>query len=191
MASQSEAVGRNANATNNSARINIADEQDEKSSLVNSPRPFTGDSMGNDGKRTPRCSGIMFLSSAWWQEILSLLIASTALVAIVIVLVMYNGKEQPTWKYSINLSALVAILSTLLRVLMVTVVEEGTRTNFFVTFVKWVLPVSNIFVIVVSQLKWLWYRRPRSLQNLADFDQAAHGPVGSLLFIFRIKKLYV
>jgi Protein of unknown function (DUF3176) len=40
-------------------------------------------------------------------------------------LAMYNGQEQPAWKYSLNLSTLAAILSTLLRVAIVVIAEEG------------------------------------------------------------------
>lgn len=62
---------------------------------------------------------------AWWQEILCFTFAAVAFAAIAVILAKYNGQEQPDWKYSLNLSTLVAILSTLLRASMVVVVEES------------------------------------------------------------------
>jgi hypothetical protein len=53
------------------------------------------------------------LAIGWWKEIASLLVAVLALIAIALILSMYNGHEQPAWKYSPNLSNLTAILSTL------------------------------------------------------------------------------
>ncbi|KAF2133089.1 hypothetical protein P153DRAFT_271492, partial [Dothidotthia symphoricarpi CBS 119687] len=103
---------------------------------------------------------------AWWSEILSLLLSMGALVAIIITLVMFNGKEQPAWKYSINLNTLIAILSTFLRVCMLFGVEE-----------------------TISQAKWLWYRRPHSLRHIARFDEAARGPWASLLLLFKLRRL--
>lgn len=66
------------------------------------------------------------LIAAWWIEIISLLVGVGALVAIAVTLAEYNSKEQPAWKYSVNLNTLIAILSTLLRVCMLYGVEEGT-----------------------------------------------------------------
>lgn len=73
----------------------------------------------------PRRAGYGRLAVAWWQEIVSFLFAAAFFVAIAIILAKYNGQEQPNWKYSLNLSTLVAILSTLLRTSLVVVVEES------------------------------------------------------------------
>jgi uncharacterized membrane protein YgaE (UPF0421/DUF939 family) len=56
---------------------------------------------------------------------LSLLAAIGALVAIVVTLVKFNRKEQPAWRYRVNLNTLIAILSAFLRVCMLFSVEEG------------------------------------------------------------------
>jgi hypothetical protein len=40
-------------------------------------------------------------------------------------MVEYNEKEQPAWKYAINLNTLIAVLSILFRACMVLVTEEG------------------------------------------------------------------
>ena len=74
---------------------------------------------------TTRRGGYGRLAIAWWQEIVSFLFAAATFVAIAVILAKYNGQEQPDWKYSLNLSTLVAILSTLFRASMVVVVEES------------------------------------------------------------------
>jgi hypothetical protein len=65
------------------------------------------------------------LLKTWWFELASLTVAMAALVAIAITLAQYNKKEQPAWRYSLNLNTLIAILATLLRACMVVVAEEG------------------------------------------------------------------
>ncbi|QDS68752.1 hypothetical protein FKW77_004803 [Venturia effusa] len=110
--------------------------------------------------------GFKALATIWWKEIMSLFVAILALVAIALLLSFYDGKEQPAWKFSLNLSTLTAILSTLLRVTVAVIVAE-----------------------VISQLKWHWYRRPLPLCHLTYFDQAARGPLGSILLVFRIRRI--
>lgn len=65
------------------------------------------------------------LTNIWWVEVVSLTIAISALIAIMVALAEYNNKQQPAWKYAINLNTLIAILSTLMRACMVVVAEEG------------------------------------------------------------------
>jgi hypothetical protein len=60
-----------------------------------------------------------------WVEITFKMAAIASLVAIVVTMAEYNKKEQPAWKYTINLNTLIAMHSTLLRECMVVVVEEG------------------------------------------------------------------
>lgn len=70
------------------------------------------------------------LVTVWWNEAVSLLMATGAFLAIVTILAVYDNKEQPAWKYSLNLNTLVAILSTLMRASLVVIVEEGKHTSF-------------------------------------------------------------
>lgn len=67
----------------------------------------------------------MTLLKTWWIELLSLVAAIAALTAIVATLAKYNKKEQPAWRFAINLNTLIAILSTILRACMAVVAEEG------------------------------------------------------------------
>lgn len=125
MTSQIESASTGSKAITSSTN-NITDDHSERSSLVDPPHLATGDPR-DDQPNTARCSSLNFLTTLWWKEIISFLVASGALVAIVVILVMYNGQVQPSWKYSVNLSTLIAILSTLLRALLVAVVEEGKK----------------------------------------------------------------
>ncbi|KAF2396138.1 hypothetical protein EJ06DRAFT_244985 [Trichodelitschia bisporula] len=104
----------------------------------------------------------------WWLEGLSLLIAIALLSAISTILAVYNGKRQPSWRYSINLSTIIAVMSTLLRMCLSTAVEAA-----------------------ISQLKWYWHCDPRPLQHLSLFDAASRGPLGSLFLFFRLRSLSV
>ncbi|KAF2124602.1 hypothetical protein P153DRAFT_350814, partial [Dothidotthia symphoricarpi CBS 119687] len=106
------------------------------------------------------------LFTTWWTEVASLALAAAGLIAIAVIMAEYHNKQQPEWKYKINLNTLIAILSTLIRACLVLVAEE-----------------------VISQLKWMLYRQPSSLQHLAHFDTASRGPWGSALLLFRTRKL--
>jgi hypothetical protein len=49
--------------------------------------------------------------------------------AIVTILPPMQGQKQPRWPYTLNLSTLTAILATILRSLLMEVVEEGTNSS--------------------------------------------------------------
>ncbi|CAL3969892.1 unnamed protein product [Diplocarpon coronariae] len=100
----------------------------------------------------------------WKWELLSLFGTASALVAIIIVLVHYNGKPSPSWPYEITLNTLVSVFSTLLKALMMLTVAE-----------------------CISQLKWIWFKNPRSLADLTTFENASRGPWGSVNLLFAVK----
>lgn len=105
------------------------------------------------------------LIGVWASELLVLLAAIGMMITIAAVLQRYHGQEQPSWKYSLNLTTLVAILSTLLRISLVQIVESTT-----------------------SQSKWMWFKRPQPLHHLEAFDDASRGPWGSLLMPFKVRQ---
>ncbi|KAF2402164.1 hypothetical protein EJ06DRAFT_528284 [Trichodelitschia bisporula] len=115
----------------------------------------------SSGKKSPSLKG-------WWTEAGILLLGFSLLAAIMSVLATYHGKVQPKWKYRINLNTLAAVMSTILRACLVSVVEE-----------------------VISQLKWYWHRQPRPLLHLSYFDKASRGPWGSFLFPIRLRSFSV
>ena len=61
----------------------------------------------------------------WWVEVLGLMVSAALFVVIVVVLREYNGKLQPKWAYDFNLNALVALLTTFLRITMMDVVTKS------------------------------------------------------------------
>lgn len=71
-----------------------------------------------------------FIASAspirfWIFEMAAMAAAILVLIATILVLVRYNGKEQPQWPFKINLSTLLSISSTVSRTLSVYVLASS------------------------------------------------------------------
>jgi hypothetical protein len=60
----------------------------------------------------------------WKYEIIFLTVALAFLTSIAVVLAKFNYQKQPNWPYSINLSSLVALLSTFLRAALLAVLDS-------------------------------------------------------------------
>lgn len=73
----------------------------------------------HDGKST--------LLASWVPEILCLCAAVLSLIATLLLLVEFNGREQPEWPYAstLNLGALLALLATVTRSMLGQVLESG------------------------------------------------------------------
>lgn len=67
--------------------------------------------------------------ASWTTELLCFCTAILSLAAISSLLSMFDGRQQPQWPYasSLNLSALVALLSTLTRSMIGQVLESGVQ----------------------------------------------------------------
>ncbi|KAF4635289.1 hypothetical protein G7Y89_g2805 [Cudoniella acicularis] len=91
-----------------------------------------------------------------------MLLAFALLVATTSILAKCHGNERPKWRYDISLNTLIALFSTIMR--------------------------ASLLTVFLSQLKWLWLRRPRYLRAFATFDEASRGPWGSFLLIFSFKR---
>lgn len=102
--------------------------------------------------------------SGWLPEIIWCIISVACIPALVGMLRRFEGQPLPDWPHGITLNTAVAFISTL------------CRTAFL-------LPV----VQALSQLKWNWYRKPRSLQDFRIFDEASRGLWGSLKLLFTTK----
>ncbi|WQF76703.1 hypothetical protein CDEST_01717 [Colletotrichum destructivum] len=98
----------------------------------------------------------------WIWELLSVALAIGLLIAIAALLALHDGKPAPDWGAHINLNALLAFLSTILRAMLVVVVSQ-----------------------VISQRKWDWYSRGRArpLSDFQQFDSGSRGSLGALLLI--------
>ena len=99
---------------------------------------------------------------SWLWELLSVLVAIGLLVAIATLLTSYDGKPAPDWGTRLNLNALLALLSTILRAMMVVIVSQ-----------------------IICQQKWDWYsnKHTRPLSDLQQFDSGSRGSFGALLLI--------
>jgi hypothetical protein len=83
------------------------------------------------------------------------------------VLGSFNGQQVPEWRFSINLSTIVAMLATIFRATIVTILGK-----------------------VISQAKWAWFSGPqaRPLQHFQDFDDGSRGIVGAGVLIPKVLK---
>ncbi|KAF5507351.1 hypothetical protein CGCA056_v013524 [Colletotrichum aenigma] len=97
----------------------------------------------------------------WKYEFLAIIVSVLAFIAMMILLKVSDGKPQPQFAYSINLTTTIAIFTTLLRAAMVFVVAE-----------------------VIGQCKWLWMDQPRPLRHIEHFDNAGRGIWGSVRLLF-------
>jgi len=100
----------------------------------------------------------------WGLELLSCLASAAALAAIIATLSIHNNQPLPEWPFGVSINAVIGLLATTLRVTMILPIAEG-----------------------ISQLKWLWYRRPRAMKDLDRFDEASRGPLGSGKLLTRLK----
>ncbi|KAF5004024.1 hypothetical protein FDECE_9470 [Fusarium decemcellulare] len=96
--------------------------------------------------------------TAWGLEISLLVLAIGLMVAIFLILGQYDKQELPDWGGSINLSALIAFLATILRASVAVVAFE-----------------------LLAQVKWNWISvGNRPLRHLERFDEASRGVYGAL-----------
>jgi len=117
---------------------------------------------------TPRQRGLLrsfpsFIYN-WWLCILSVFVSLCAIAAIVVLLLLVDGQTLPRLPLSITVNTYVSFFATVAKGTMLVAVNES-----------------------ISQLKWLWFREPRTLQDIQVFDDASRGPVGAVRLMFRTK----
>ncbi|KAF2201659.1 hypothetical protein GQ43DRAFT_486696 [Delitschia confertaspora ATCC 74209] len=101
----------------------------------------------------------------WWWELFSWLVSFAAVVAIIAILIAYNGKPPPgKIMFGITLNAYISIFSAVGKAALI-------------------LPVSE----AIGQLKWIWFRRESKLWDFFTFDSASRGPWGSLMLLGRTR----
>jgi hypothetical protein len=98
----------------------------------------------------------------WLWEILSAVVAICLIIAIAVLLASYDKRPVPNWGAYLNFNALLALLSTILRAMLVVIITQ-----------------------IICQKKWEWYRRDQSrpLSDLQVFDSGSRGSFGALLLI--------
>lgn len=108
----------------------------------------------------------------WLFEIAALLISTLGLTAVVITLRITQGKQMPSWelKLSNGWSSTVTINSVL---------------SIFSTMVKAtvLIPVGA----AMGELKWIWFKDDRLLTDVQVFEDAARGPMGSAVMLWKFR----
>ncbi|KAL2006985.1 hypothetical protein VTN00DRAFT_8423 [Thermoascus crustaceus] len=106
-----------------------------------------------------------YVFQSWLLEILSLVIGLLALVAIIVVLLEYNGQPLPDWPFGITMNSLISVFAKVLGIGLM-------------------MPIAE----VISQAKWIWFtERPRRLADFEAFDSASRGSFGSLQFLLKTR----
>ena len=102
----------------------------------------------------------------WWLCILSVVVSILAMVAIVVLLAIADGSSLPRLPLSITVNTYISFFATIAKAAMLVPVAES-----------------------ISQLKWLWFRQARKLEDIQIFDDASRGPLGSIRLILRMKAI--
>ncbi|KAE8143438.1 hypothetical protein BDV38DRAFT_277459 [Aspergillus pseudotamarii] len=100
----------------------------------------------------------------WGLETAGIIVSAVIIIAIIVILRKYNGRQQQDWKH-ISLNSLVSWLSTLAKACVIFSVSQG-----------------------IGQLKWVWFsKRSRLLYDLDVFDSASRGATGSAFLLWLVK----
>ncbi|KAK8127959.1 c6 and c2h2 transcription factor [Apiospora sp. TS-2023a] len=117
------------------------------------------DSTSNGGRRATTSH------SWWWAEIAAVVGSIAAMVALVIVLALSDGRALSLWTFFVQPNTVISIL-------------------VMVSKTSMLLAVSAC----LSQLKWKHFLdRPRPLSHLQAFDNASRGPLGSLYLMGNLR----
>ncbi|KFY56201.1 hypothetical protein V496_06756 [Pseudogymnoascus sp. VKM F-4515 (FW-2607)] len=121
------------------------------------------------GRSNHNASAYLLLITDWWLlEIVGLSLCILSLMAIIIILVKYDGKPIYDWPYRITLNTVISIVATISQVALM-------------------LPVASS----LSQLKWVWFNeKPRPLADFEIFDSASRGSWGSLLLLGKLRSMH-
>ena len=115
----------------------------------------------------------IYKRASWWQRVMidtwlpkfiAIFLSASCLCGIVLALLYFNQKPTPDLPYGVTLNAVIAILATTSRSILIYVVASA-----------------------IGQLKWCWFKqRKRKLQDVQRFDDASRGPWGALGIMFSL-----
>ncbi|KUJ09004.1 uncharacterized protein LY89DRAFT_317285 [Mollisia scopiformis] len=101
------------------------------------------------------------------NELACLGLVAASLFGIAAILWVYDGRPYPEWSMgrlgNVTLNTIISIISTAFRAALLAPVAQS-----------------------ISQFSWLWYTRPRSLEDAVYYDFASRGPFGSLRFLSKL-----
>lgn len=96
----------------------------------------------------------------WHWECFLIFLSLGSIGAVVAVLYIFDGKPVPDLPDFITINTIISILGTISAAALMSVVAAS-----------------------ISQLKWVWFRNRRSLDNLEYFNNASQGPAGAVSFL--------
>ena len=103
--------------------------------------------------------------NTWLLEWLAICVSISTLVAIAVILAVYDGKSLRHWSHTIQLNTVLSTLATTMKGFMLLAV-----------------------CACLGQWKWLWYTGDsRSLTHFDLLDAASRGPLGSLQLLSSLK----
>ncbi|ETS84602.1 hypothetical protein PFICI_02627 [Pestalotiopsis fici W106-1] len=122
-------------------------------------------------RQTSRASGrksYKIWVDTWYWEILCLLFSIGLLVAMAVLLRVYDQQPTPYFQYGITLNTVIAVLTAFSKAALAVPTASG-----------------------ISQLKWQWYRNERALggrcvRDIQIFDDASRGPWGALVLLCKL-----
>ncbi|KAI9157919.1 hypothetical protein HJFPF1_05904 [Paramyrothecium foliicola] len=117
-----------------------------------------------DHTNTIRSMPRVLASWTWGFEVLSLVFGAACVAAMIVILGYMDGRALRAWRMPIEPNSLVAVFTTLAKTALM-------------------IPVAS----AISQMKWLWFERPRRLADLAAFDAASRGPWGAAELVVRTR----
>jgi len=126
--------------------------------------PDTGYSKLKDAEGAETSRKAISIFHYWWFECLSCLFVLAALIAIISILLPHDGKPTPQWPYQTSINTVVAVFVNVLKFAMILVVAEG-----------------------LSYRKWSWFGTYRSLHDLAKYDMASRGALGSFRLLYALR----
>ncbi|KAL1840300.1 hypothetical protein VTJ49DRAFT_589 [Mycothermus thermophilus] len=104
----------------------------------------------------------------WWWEILMTVVSMASMAAIVAILGAMRDRPLTDWHFFFGLSATLAIFST----------TSNTAA-------------ASAVGSCISQGKWLHFLKPRKLADLDLIEEAAGGPYGAVMLLFKQPKTLV
>ncbi|KAH6860382.1 hypothetical protein B0T12DRAFT_316241, partial [Alternaria alternata] len=96
-----------------------------------------------------------YLVHTWQWELYVWSLGTAGIIAIVALLICFNGVQQRYWNSKIQINAFIAALSQLSQSALI-------------------VPVSSS----IGQSKWTWLRKDRKAIDIDRFDAASRGPDG-------------
>lgn len=97
----------------------------------------------------------------WRWEVISWALGTAFLLALLLLLALFDNKSTSEWKSKLSINAIASALA------------QAAQSSLAVSLGS-----------CISQLKWDWFRQGRPTHQLEIFDEASRGPLGSLFLLW-------